>query len=113
MRRRAYTLIELMIVVAIIGITAALAGGTGSEARMRGIAEIQQQQALLLAEYVADHEASGRPTDDLVLARLAEPLPDVSVTRAPAGPATTIEIRWRDPFGREVTRSLTSFRRAR
>ena len=109
--RRGSTLIELMIVVAIIGITCAAAGVSAERARDRGQAELQRAQALLLLEYEAEVLSTAAEPDAGVRDRLLAPLPDGALTRSSAGDVVTLELTWRDPFGRPVSRSLSVFTR--
>jgi len=107
MSRRGFTLIELMVAVAIIAILAVCAGFTGASMRQLAAAELQREQALLRMEYEADLASRGRALDAAVLARLEAPLPDLVVARSRQGPATTLRLQWRDPLGRPASRSLT------
>ncbi len=109
MARRGFTLIELMIVVAILGIVAGTSGLTGVELRTRARATLQQEQALIALEYEASRTSTGRQPDPVVAARLAEPLPDLQITRTAVGPVTTIRITWRDPHGHQASRELAVF----
>ncbi len=111
MTRRGYTLIEVMIVVAVLGITAAGASLTGSRIRMHGIDALQQEQAWLLLEYRATCLSGGRVPDATVEDRLTAPLPDAVVTSTSSGAHTTVGIASTDPFGRATHRDLTVFAR--
>lgn len=111
MARRGFTLIELMICVAIIGITCATAGVTADRTRQVGRAELQREQAQLLLEYHASCLSTGRPVDDAVEDRLLAPLADAVLSREDDGGAATLVVSWRDPFGRPVSRSMVVFAR--
>ena len=50
MKRRGFTLIEMMIVVAMLGIASALSGINGVRAQSVAIAELQRERALLLLD---------------------------------------------------------------
>lgn len=107
---RGFTLIELMIVVAIMGITAAAAGVTASHVRATGLVEVQRERALLLLEYQASCLSTAKEPEAAVRDRLEAPLPDVVLTESRAGSATTLRVDWRDPLGRSAHRSLTVFK---
>jgi prepilin-type N-terminal cleavage/methylation domain-containing protein len=109
--RRGTTLIELMVCVAVLGITAAAAGVTGSRMQAQGRAAIQQEQALLLLEYHASCASTGAAVDDAVADRLMEPLPDGTLWAVHGGKTTTLEVSWRDAMGRPTARRLTVFDR--
>ncbi|MCP4872968.1 MAG: type II secretion system protein [Proteobacteria bacterium] len=109
MNGRGFTLIETMICVALMGITAALAGVTGAQMRMNAQVEIQQAQAQLVLDSHASAASRGVAVAPEATARVLAPLPDGVVTWARAGSARTLTVAWRDPHGRAVTRSLTVF----
>ncbi len=107
--RRGYTLIETMVCVAVIGITCALAGGAASRVRLAGQAEVQRELAQLVLDYHAGCLSRGEAIDPDVDARLLAPLPDASLSSSPSGDVVTLSLRWRDPFGQTVSRSMASF----
>lgn len=104
------TLIEMMICVAILGISSAAAGVAGTRLRVATHAAIQQERAQLMLDYHAAATASGRAIDEEVAARLAEPLPDSQLVVEQDGPTSTLTLRWRDPLGQQSTRAVTVFR---
>jgi len=109
MRNRGTTLVELMITVAIIGISSSIIVGAAHQARMAGFAELQRERALLLLEYHAGCASSGQPVSADVTQRLVESLPDAEVSSASAEGLTTVTVRWRPPLGLTQERSLTVF----
>jgi prepilin-type N-terminal cleavage/methylation domain-containing protein len=113
MRRRAYTLVELMITVAVLGILAALAGGAGRASRLTALGELKRARALVLLEYRAGCEVSGNAPDPEVVARLTEALPGAEVTVEAHGPTVTVRARWEGARDRVEERSLTVFQKGR
>ncbi len=109
MRTSGYTLVELMITVAIIGISAAIIGGAAQQARLTGLVELQRERALLLLEYHARCAAEGRATDPQVVERLVESLPDTQVHAQAERGLTTLTVQWRPPLGLPQRRSLAVF----
>ena len=106
---RGVTLIELMITVALLGISATAAGVTATRLRAESRIAVQQEQATLLLDYHAALLSGGRPVDEGIADRLAAPLPERSLSREDLGATSTLTLRWRDPFGRQATRALTVF----
>lgn len=111
MRDHGYTLIELMVTVAIVAITVAAAGVTGARTRQVAVAEFQREEARILLDYHAACSAAGRRPDPVVLARLEAPLPDVVVDRGERGDVVTLRVSWRDPLGRRPSMSRAVFER--
>ena len=109
MHKRGTTLIELMITVAIIGISSGILIGAAHQARMAGFAEVQRERALLLLEYHAGCASSGQPASAEVTQRLVESLPDARVRSESADGLTTFTVQWRPPLGLTQERSLTVF----
>ena len=109
MNRRAYTLIELMIAVAIVGISSAIVMGAASHARQLGIAEMQRERVLNLLDYEAACSAKGVAPDRDTVRRLSEALPDLEVSSVVQAGTATLTVSWRPAVGLRQTRSLTVF----
>jgi len=107
--RRGYTLVELMITVAIIGISTAIIFGAARTARLHGLARLQGERALLLLEYHADCAVDARPVEPAVVEQLTASLPDARVSAEGGGGTTTLTVHWRPPVGLPQQRSLTVF----
>jgi prepilin-type N-terminal cleavage/methylation domain-containing protein len=113
MSTRGYTLAELMITVAIVGISSGIVAGSARQARLAALGELQRERALLLLEYHAGCAEHGRAPDPAVLARLRESLPDAAVATRREGDLTTLTVGWRPPLGLRQERSLTVFTESR
>lgn len=110
MSRRGTTLVELMIVVAVLGILAAGALMATHQQPLYGRAAMQQVYAAGLLEWTADQVSAGQPPDPAVAARLRSSLPDAEVTVIPRGQTALLVVEWRGPMGRTERRTLTVFR---
>lgn len=110
-RHRGYTLVELMIAVAVLGIVAALAVGAGKRSQLWGLDEFQRERALLLLEYQAERLSTGQPVEAAVVQRLVDQLPDAKVHERSGAGVTTVTVTWRAATGGPGTRSLTVFTR--
>ena len=111
MNRRGTTLVELMIVVAMLTIMTTALGTASRRARLLGLAEVQQQQAQVLLEYRAERLLAEQPARPETLARLTESLPEATVSELREGATITLSVSWRDALGGPSTRSLTVFAR--
>lgn len=109
--RRAYTLVELMISVAILGILFGLAGGAARAARLDAAVPLQRERAAVLLEYHAECAASGVAPNPDTLALLGDPLPDLKLTEATGSGTVTFAASWSGPRGQTLQRSLTVFPR--
>lgn len=101
--RPGYTLVEMMIAVACLGILLALTGLSSREWRRRAQATLTRERAVLLLEYEADCLAAGRVADPLVEARLKEPLRGAAVEARPSAEGTLVTVRWAGPRGQVVS----------
>lgn len=112
-RLQAYTLVELMITVAVLGILVALAGPAARISELRGLTVLQRERATVLLDYEADCVSTGRTPDPAVVERLTTSVPGAAVTATEAAGATTLTVHWRapglQPAGRLDERSVTVF----
>ena len=99
---RGYTLVELMIAVACLGILLAMAGLSSREWRRRAQATLTRERATLLLEYEADCLSTGRAADPLVEARLKAPLRGAAIEARPGAAGTEVTVRWTGPRGQVV-----------
>ena len=111
--KRGQSLVELMIVTAIIGITAGLAGSTGGTPLLAAESDLARARAGLVLDYELDCAAHGRAVDAEVLGQLTRKLPGLSVASAENGATTTVTVRWRDRLGHPAEIGRTVFRGAR
>lgn len=107
--RQGVTLVELMIAVAMLGIMASGLGFATRHLQLVGIAELQQEQAMVLLAYHAQHRASGTIPSEDTLARLTTGLPDAQVLEVRSGAVTTLTVTWRDAYGGPAIQDLTVF----
>ena len=106
---RGTTLIELMMVVALVGIAAGTAGAAAAYQRQAGLAELQREQAAQLMEYHAGCLASGRRPEAAVVERLEEGLPSAEVRIDRRGRLATVTVLFRSASGLQQRRSLSVF----
>jgi prepilin-type N-terminal cleavage/methylation domain-containing protein len=106
---RGFTLIELMIVIALIGISTVVAGNAAYKQQSDGLAELQRERAAQVLEYQAECLASGRPASPATMARLIENLPGAHVAREREAATTRLVVSWRAPSGQVQRRSLVVF----
>jgi prepilin-type N-terminal cleavage/methylation domain-containing protein len=106
--RRGFTLIELMVGIAILTILTALAGGTLWQQRKVAIAESQRERAWQALDYAADRVARGEPLEGPAVTALLEKLPSGKL--ATRDGALTVD--WVDATGRAETLRLAVFSRA-
>ena len=108
---RGFTLIEQMIVVAIIGIAIGVSGNAALKQQNDGLAEVQRVRAEQLLGYEAECLSAGRPVSPATLARLSENLPRVTVARERQAAATRVVVSWFAPNGQPESRSVSVFAR--
>ena len=92
---RGYSLVELMITVAIMGIVVDILGPMVNYQRGLSISEIQREKAHQILEYVAESLSSGRKPLPASLERLQESLPQSKVELTQKGSLTQISVRWK------------------
>jgi Tfp pilus assembly protein PilE len=109
---RGTTLIEAMIVVAIVGITVLTLGALVQSQRRDGVAELRREHAGQLLEYYAGCVARGMTPDDAVVARLKESVPSARVDVSRNGEVAVVRVAWMPPVGAEQERALTVFAKA-
>lgn len=107
--RRGFTLIELMIAVALIGVTSAAVGSYSVYSERAAQTEVQRERARILVEYYARCMATGLSPKRQVVRRLVEALPDVKVEQRLAGDVATIKATWTAPQGSKGQTELTVF----
>ena len=106
--RRGVTLVELMIVVAMLGIMTACLGDATRRIQLLGLAELQQEQAQLMLEYHARCAMNGQ-RDPGLPEPMSSSLPGAQITHNRTGDLLTLSITWDGPAGSPATRSMTVF----
>ena len=106
---RGVTLVELMITVAVLGISVGGAMAATHRLRLSGISELQRERALLALEYHADCIVQQRPPDPDIAGPLLKAIPDAALASSHQGRLVHLDLSWRDPSGAPSTRRLTVF----
>ena len=106
--RRGVTLIELMIVVAMLGIMTACLGDATRRIQLLGLAELQQEQAQLVLDYHARCAMNGQRKSALP-EPMSTSLPGATLTQTRTGELLTLSITWDGPAGSPATRAMTVF----
>ena len=104
--KRGATLIELMIVVALIGISTLIVGSSVIALRRQSTEVAQREQALQVLEFEASALTARSAGDPSVRARLMGELVEPMVDSQGRGPATLITVSWKGPAGNRLSRSL-------
>lgn len=99
------TLIEMMIVVAILGILAVASLEGGSYFRAHAILAVQRERALQVLEYEAAGISTGRRVDPAATAALLAPLPSSRYESRSSAGVRTLSVTWQSPRG-ETRREL-------
>lgn len=102
------TLIELMIAVALIGISAVTVGHAAQRQRLDGQELLQRARADELLAYHAERAIHDQRPDADVSSRLTEGLPHASVKVADQGATRTVTVKWGNGDALH-TRSLVVF----
>lgn len=109
MRRAAgFTLVELMVTVAVMGISAATVMSAGTSMREAAAARVLHEQASQVLDYEAREVSEGRVPDPAVELQLGATLPQMRVQRERTGKVTTIRVHWHQ-LGSEHERHLAVF----
>ena len=110
--RRGFTLVELMISLAILGIIVVGAGSLSALTEAQGARELRRERAQTLLEYVASRAATRQPLDPRLYDQLAESLPGAEVTTRVSGDSVWLEVHWHSE-GRPEQLALTVLRGGR
>lgn len=113
MSPRGTTLIELMVVVAILGILALIFSASTSDTRKQAAYIQSRERALQVLEYEADAITRGIPADGATTRDLLRRVPGATISRAPSGATTRLTVRWTSSSGRKHSQTLYVFGRPR
>ncbi|MDP2269506.1 MAG: prepilin-type N-terminal cleavage/methylation domain-containing protein [Archangium sp.] len=106
---RGYTLVELMVTVALIGIGGVAIDAYALQTERAALAELQRARAGVLMQYHARRVSSGQPLEPAVIERLSASLPEAKVERVAAGELVTLTATWRVQAGIAGRKVLTVF----
>lgn len=109
MRRRGFTLVEMMITVACMGILVTLLGQLSTAMTDRAHEELQRARAGELLRALTRAESRGVALGERTRADLERGLPEVQVTRRAEGAAVTFVVEWRTPGGAHPRLALSTF----
>lgn len=103
--RRGSTLIEMMIVVAILGIASAATLDGGSRFRAHSVLSMQRERALQVLEYEAAGISTGQPVDAAATGVLLKQLPGARLESRSSSGVRRLTVLWQSPRG-ETRRDL-------
>ena len=96
---KGWTLIELMISVALMGISAGVLGNVTMEQRRDAAALVERERALQILESHADFLLRGRAPDPALAKELLETLPGAALSERKAAGLRLLVISWRAASG--------------
>jgi prepilin-type N-terminal cleavage/methylation domain-containing protein len=97
---RGSTLIEMMIAVAMLGITVSGVGGAIARLRLQAKGEVQRERALQVLDYEASLLEDGGRRDAAVGKALLELIPEGRLESARSGGTTRLTVSWAAGTGR-------------
>jgi prepilin-type N-terminal cleavage/methylation domain-containing protein len=103
---RGYTLIELMVAVAILGIASALSTTLMLDNRALAARLLQRERALQILEAQADPLSRGAKPDEAAMQRLLAELPGARLTQTREGPWTRLRVSWSGEKGKPASAEL-------